>query len=84
MLLLARSLKVSPQTEGIQRNVVLYCTKPVLFVSKQCTKRVMLVVMSDQNVIVQELWPSWAVRPNEPYGFRGRKAVLNHASALNE
>ena len=20
-------------------------------------------------------WPSWAFRPNEPYGFRGRKAV---------
>ena len=36
--------------------------------------------------IVQELcesrWPSWAVRPNEPSGFRGRKAILNHASAL--
>ena len=26
--------------------------------------------------------PSWAVRPNEPSGFRGRKAILNHASAL--
>ena len=24
--------------------------------------------------------PSWAVRPNEPSGFRGRKAILNHAS----
>ena len=23
-----------------------------------------------------------AFRPNEPYGFRGRKAILNHASAL--
>ena len=23
---------------------------------------------------------SWAVRPNEPSGFRGRKAILNHAS----
>ena len=23
--------------------------------------------------------PAWAVRPNEPYGFRGRKAILNHA-----
>ena len=23
-----------------------------------------------------------AVRPNEPSGFRGRKAILNHASAL--
>ena len=28
-------------------------------------------------------WPSWAVRPNELSGFRGRKAMLlNHASAL--
>ena len=27
-------------------------------------------------------WPSWAVRPNEPSGFRGRKATLNLASAL--
>ena len=27
-------------------------------------------------------WPSWAVRPNEPSGFRGRKAVLNRASAM--
>ena len=25
---------------------------------------------------------SWAVRPNEPSGFRGRKAILNHALAL--
>ena len=27
-------------------------------------------------------WPCWAFRPNEPYGFRGRKAILNHAHAL--
>ena len=27
--------------------------------------------------------PGWAVRrPNEPSGFRGRKAILNRASAL--
>ena len=32
---------------------------------------------------VRELrWTSWAVRPNEPSGFRGRKDLLNHASAL--
>ena len=24
-------------------------------------------------------WPSWAFRPNEPYSFCGRKAILNHA-----
>ena len=27
-------------------------------------------------------WPSWAFRPNEPYGFRGCKAILNHVQAL--
>ena len=37
--------------------------------------------------IVQELceslrWTSWADRPNEPSGFRGRKDLLNRASAL--
>ena len=40
-----------------------------------------------ENIIVQELCESrggrpGAVRPNEPSGFRGRKAILNHASAL--
>ena len=39
-----------------------------------------------KRIIVQELcesrWPSWAVRPNEPSGFRGCKNLLNHASAL--
>ena len=34
------------------------------------------------GAVWESRWPSWAVRPNEPYGFRGRKAVLNHASAL--
>ena len=29
-----------------------------------------------------ELGSSWAVRPNEPSGFRGRKAILNRASEL--
>ena len=35
--------------------------------------------------IVQELCESrlsWAVRPNEPSGFHGRKDLLNRASAL--
>ena len=28
-------------------------------------------------------WPSWAFRPNEPYGFRGRKATMfTHWSQL--
>ena len=34
------------------------------------------------SVIVQELCESRGVRPNEPSGFRGRKELLNRASAL--
>ena len=41
-----------------------------------------LVVHHQFRSCVRVRWPSWAVRPNEPSGFRGRKAILNHASAL--
>ena len=33
------------------------------------------------GAVWESRWTSWAVRPNEPSGFRGRKAILNHASA---
>ena len=34
------------------------------------------------GAVRESRWPSWAVRPSEPSGFRGRKDLLNHASAL--
>ena len=34
------------------------------------------------GAVLELRWPSWAVRPNEPYGFCGCKAILNHAHAL--
>ena len=34
------------------------------------------------GAVWESRWPSWAPRPNEPYGFRGRKATLSHAHAL--
>ena len=34
------------------------------------------------GAVRESRWPSWAVRPNEPSGFRGRKELLNRASAL--
>ena len=34
------------------------------------------------GAVWESRWPSWAGRPNEPSGFHGRKAILNHASAL--
>ena len=44
------------------------------------------IIISHQPAVVQELcesrWTSWAVRLNEPSGFRGRKELLNRASAL--
>ena len=37
---------------------------------------------SELTVIVQEGCENRGGRPNEPSGFRGRKTILNHASAL--
>ena len=34
------------------------------------------------GAVWESRWPSWAVRPNEPSGFRGRKDLLHRASAL--
>ena len=40
------------------------------------------IYIHSSGAVWESRWPSWAVRPNEPSGFRGRKALLNHASAL--
>ena len=34
------------------------------------------------GAVWESRWLSWVVRPNEPSDFRGRKAILNHASAV--
>ena len=34
------------------------------------------------GAVWESRWPSWAVRPNEPSGFRGHKVLLNRALAL--
>ena len=34
------------------------------------------------GAVWESRWTYWAVRPNEPSGFRGRKELLNRASAL--
>ena len=40
------------------------------------------IACHSSGAVWESRWPSWAVRPNEPSGFRGRKELLNHASAL--
>ena len=34
------------------------------------------------GAVWESRWTSWAVRPNEPSGFRGRKDLLHRAAAL--
>ena len=46
-----------------------------------------LFLMSNPKIhssgaVWESRWTSWAVRPNEPSGFRGRKDLLHRASAL--
>ena len=38
--------------------------------------------VDSSGAVWESRWTSWAVRPNEPSGFRGRKELLNRASAL--
>ena len=38
--------------------------------------------LQSSGAVWKSRWPSWAFRPNEPYGFCGRKATLNRVSAL--
>ena len=40
-----------------------------------------LITSHSTGAVWESRWPSWAVCPNEPSGFRGHKAILNHASA---
>ena len=44
--------------------------------------RVALSLQTRVEELCESRWPSWAFRPNEHYGFRGRQAILNHADAL--
>ena len=46
-------------------------------------RRSELVWLHSSGAVWESMWPSWAIRPNEPSGFRGRKAILNHASAVS-
>ena len=39
----------------------------------------MVLIVQTGAAVWKSRWPSWAFCPNEPYGFCGRKATLNHA-----
>ena len=39
-------------------------------------------IQSSVEVCAKSRWPPWAFRPNELYGFCGRKATLNYALGI--
>ena len=41
-----------------------------------------LTLTQSSGAVWRSRWPPWAPRPNEPYGFCGRKATLNHVHTL--
>ena len=53
---------------GGQQDYILFALDPALHQSS--------------GAVLKSRCPSWAFRPNEHYGFCGRKATLNHAYAL--
>ena len=47
-----------------------------------CKAAIAMASRHSSGAVWESRWPSWAVLPKKPYGFRGRKAILNHASTL--
>ena len=77
-----RSHSACPRTRAPDErgeNKLSYVIK-VQYKTPHCEHR--FPVTHSSGAVWESRWPSWAVRPNEPSGFRGRKAILNHASAL--
>ena len=61
---------------GIGHNLSLICQMTSEDIKHQ------LIIIISSGAVGGSMWPSWAVRPDEPYGFRGRKAILNHVHAF--
>ena len=43
---------------------------------------IIIIIRRSSEAVWESRWMSWAVHPNEPSGFHGRKDLLNCASAL--
>ena len=68
-----------------------FCVKPRVFILFYLLSSWLILIFLSRKLayfkralgaVWKSRWPSWAVRPNEPHGFRGRKAILKHANAL--
>ena len=66
---------------GLQRHILTSRKEPKKSTQKKEKKKKKPLPHSS-GAVWESRWPSWVVRPNEPSGFRGRKELLNRASAL--
>ena len=62
--------------------VIGHCVRRNIKVSSVKNPELTNVFPHSSGAVWESRWTSWAVRPNEPSGFRGRKELLNRASAL--
>ena len=77
--LTASVLKQDPNAQMFQKDpnsnwTVLYCSFEISVPFNR--------LCHSSGAVWESRWTSWAVRPNEPSGFRGRKDLLHRASAL--
>ena len=73
----AYTLRIEP-CFGIGHNLSLICK----MTSEDIKHQLIIIILYSSGAVWESRWTSWAVRPNEPSGFRGRKELLNRASAL--
>ena len=67
----ALAVVAAPIASGSVNKLAFYASQPVT-----------TPVNHSSGAVWESRWTSWAVRPNEPSGFRGRKDLLHRASAL--
>ena len=67
---------VSSPSQSVFLTDTFFSTNPHYFFVALC------LMKQSSGAVWKSRWSSWAFRPNEPYGFRGCKAMLNHAHAL--
>ena len=77
-----RSCSPTPTPSTLSMGMQRLSTSTNLRSTKRKFKVTMLWVAQSSGAGWELRWTSWAVHPNEPSGFHGCKAILNHAHAL--
>ena len=79
ILLAALEIIVLPRTNTVDNNTKQKnkTKNNLIWMHNDFVKESAIDFNQSSGAVVKSRWPSWALRPNEPYGFCGRKATLN-------